>query len=199
MSGSQRRLMEKAELRLAARAALKAFPPGAFAAESLRIKKNVVGSAQFAAAENIFLYISGRYEADTSGIIAASLAAKKMVAAPRCRPGGIMDFYPFTDADSLKPGLLSIPEPTSDLPLQPGVRDLILLPGLLFTPDGARLGQGGGYYDRWLALHPTAFTMGLCLSCQLCEHLPTEPHDMRLDAVICAEKIYYQRKSNGNH
>ena len=191
--------MEQAELRLTARAAIRELSPELIAKESQLIQSKVISMTEFANAPTVFTYISRPCEVDTSAIISAALSAGKRVAAPRCLPGGVMDFYYFTDPLGLIPGLCSIKELPPDLLAVLDENDILLLPGLLFTPRGERLGQGGGYYDRWLALHPGAFKAGLSLSCQLCDHLPAESHDIRLDAVISAEKIYYQRKINGNH
>lgn len=191
--------MEKAELRTCARAAIKELSDAQLAAESRLIQANLFDSPEFLRAESIFLYISRPCEVDTSAIVSRALSAGKRVAAPRCLPDKAMDFYFFDDPSRLVPGLCSIKEPPPDLLALPAASDLMLLPGLLFTSGGARLGQGGGYYDRYLALHPGIFTAGLCLSCQLCGELATEPHDIRLCAVVCAEKIYYQRNINGNH
>ena len=62
---------------------------------------------------------------------------------------------------------------------------LILVPGLAFTRDGRRLGRGGGYYDRLLALHqPHAIALGICFDLQIVPDLPCEPHDQTVDAVL---------------
>ena len=69
--------------------------------------------------------------------------------------------------------------------IAPGEIDLILVPGLAFTPDGWRLGRGGGFYDRFLSQLPaTAAKLGVCFDLQLVDTLPTEPHDQRLDGVV---------------
>ena len=65
--------------------------------------------------------------------------------------------------------------------------DLLLVPGLAFTKEGARLGRGGGFYDRALARrenrsHPA--TLGVCFSFQVVDALPTEPHDQPVSTLL---------------
>ena len=77
-----------------------------------------------------------------------------------------------------------------DLRVEPGdldplVLDLVVVPGLAFTPDGRRLGQGGGHYDRFLARLPDrCVTVGAAFAEQIVDDLPTEPHDVRVDLVV---------------
>jgi len=68
--------------------------------------------------------------------------------------------------------------------------DLILVPGLAFSTSGARLGRGGGFYDRLLAresLH--AFKLGVCFDMQAFPELPVESHDITVDAVVTESGI----------
>lgn len=63
--------------------------------------------------------------------------------------------------------------------------DLVLVPGLAFTPTGERLGQGGGWYDRFLAqVNARCVTIGVCFAVQICEELPVEPHDVSMAYVV---------------
>ena len=63
--------------------------------------------------------------------------------------------------------------------------DVVLVPGLAFTPRGDRLGQGGGWYDRFLpGIRPGCVTVGVAFAEQVVDHLPTEPHDVVLDHVV---------------
>jgi 5-formyltetrahydrofolate cyclo-ligase len=69
-----------------------------------------------------------------------------------------------------------------EMPRQP---DLILVPGLAFSPDGHRLGRGGGFFDRFLSGRGSgAYKLGVCFAFQLLDELPTESHDVTVDAVI---------------
>lgn len=72
-------------------------------------------------------------------------------------------------------------EPAPD----PAVIDLIVVPGLAFTIAGDRLGQGGGWYDRFL-VEVDCPTVGVCFSEQLVGDVPTESHDIGVDRVIFA-------------
>lgn len=63
---------------------------------------------------------------------------------------------------------------------------VVLVPGLAFTEDGTRLGRGSGYYDQVLkkASGGDITTIGICRRSQILGHLPTQPHDRKVDMVI---------------
>ncbi|MBA3683837.1 MAG: 5-formyltetrahydrofolate cyclo-ligase [Planctomycetes bacterium] len=90
-----------------------------------------------------------------------------------------------TDPDVLIPGAFAVREPDPDrcpsLPLP--VDCLLLVPGVGFAPDGRRLGQGGGFYDRLLA-HHRGLAVGVGFACQRCDELPVAAHDRRMSALI---------------
>jgi 5-formyltetrahydrofolate cyclo-ligase len=74
-----------------------------------------------------------------------------------------------------------VPEDDPD----PGRVDVVIVPGVAFAPDGSRLGQGGGWYDRFLAgVRPDCVTIGVGFDAQLLDALPVEPHDVRLDLIV---------------
>ncbi|GFE65659.1 5-formyltetrahydrofolate cyclo-ligase [Litoreibacter roseus] len=64
---------------------------------------------------------------------------------------------------------------------------VLIVPLLAFDRSGARLGYGGGFYDRTLALlrqTAPALAVGFAFSAQEADALPTEPTDERLDMVV---------------
>lgn len=109
--------------------------------------------------------------------------ADKVLAFPRIE-GDEIDFY---IAERFQAGKFGIREPEGTELAPPP--DLVLVPGVAFSPAGARLGRGGGFYDRWLARHPGVITVGVAFSCQVVEHLPGESHDLHVQAVLTEQGI----------
>jgi len=78
--------------------------------------------------------------------------------------------------------------PDRSLALQPGpaapALQLVLVPGLLMSPEGQRLGRGAGWYDRVLAAQPELEAWGICWQELGASALPTSAHDAPLQRVI---------------
>jgi 5-formyltetrahydrofolate cyclo-ligase len=63
--------------------------------------------------------------------------------------------------------------------------DVVIVPGVAFTRDGHRLGQGGGWYDRFLhEVRDRCTTIGVCFHEQVVDALPVEDHDVAMDTVV---------------
>jgi 5-formyltetrahydrofolate cyclo-ligase len=91
-------------------------------------------------------------------------------------------------ADELEPGPWGISQPAG---LAPAARpDVVFVPLVGFTAEGARLGMGAGHYDRWLAAHPGVTAIGLAWDCQEVAELPLEPHDRGLAAVVTPTQLF---------
>ena len=73
-------------------------------------------------------------------------------------------------------------EPTGELFTNLDSIDLVLVPALAIDPDGFRLGQGGGFYDRALP-QLRAWKHGIVYNYERMEHdLPREPWDVPMDS-----------------
>lgn len=110
----------------------------------------------------------------------------KRVAVPKVY-GDTMKFLWLDDLSAVAPGAYNIPEPIADGPEADDETALVLMPGLAFDPEGHRCGYGGGFYDKFLAAHPTHPTLALCYGFQMFDHLETDDYDIPVDAVISAE------------
>ena len=74
-----------------------------------------------------------------------------------------------------------VPEEAPD----PRWPDVVIVPGLAFTAAGDRLGQGGGWYDRFLSQRRAdCVAIGVGFREQLLESVPTERHDVAVDLVV---------------
>lgn len=102
-----------------------------------------------------------------------------------------MTFHQHTDPygeSDLEEGVMGLRQPTAGAPsLAP---DVLFMPLVGFTANGERIGQGGGFYDRWLADHPGTIAIGMAWDVQRVEKLPVEVHDMPLTAIVTPTRFY---------
>lgn len=110
----------------------------------------------------------------------ASLAVADQVLAYSSLPGE-PDTAPLMAWCAATGRLSAVPESG----IEPGWPDVVIVPGLAFTSDGDRLGQGGGWYDRFLAeIRRDCTTIGVCFAEQVVDSLPVERHDVAVDHVL---------------
>lgn len=105
---------------------------------------------------------------------------------PRCMPEHRLCFHRVTAPEhDLYPGAMGIPTPAAHLPVIPPEQlDIIIVPGVGFTREGARLGYGGGYYDRFLPECSKAQILALAFAEQLESTLPVDSFDFTIPQVL---------------
>jgi 5-formyltetrahydrofolate cyclo-ligase len=180
----------RAAMREARRAHVRALPEATRALIFLRPPRPLADLAPQGA--TVGLYHANRQEAPTRGYAKWFYENGRRVALPRFTArGDAMRFHawrdPFEDSD-LEPGPYGHLQPAAAAAA--ATPDLVIVPLLAFTAQGARLGQGGGHYDRWLADNPAVAAVGLAWDCQLADALPIEPHDRQLRAVVTPTRLY---------
>jgi 5-formyltetrahydrofolate cyclo-ligase len=126
-------------------------------------------------------------EADPSLLLARLVELGCWVAFPRVAARDQpLEFHHVPDGDVLEPGSFGIPEPLEHWPrARP---DLLLVPLLAFDTRGHRLGYGGGFYDRTLALLKVP-AIGIAYGGQQVASLPHGLHDMALDMVVTEQGV----------
>ncbi|HNW93547.1 MAG TPA: 5-formyltetrahydrofolate cyclo-ligase [bacterium] len=156
------------------------------AAQSAAIVTRLQQLPAWQTARTICSYIAVRDEVDVNPLLRQLLAAgERQLCVPRVIGTGMMDMVPLCDWPELAPGPFGIPQPSADsAAIDPAAIDLILVPGLAFARTGARLGYGGGYYDRFLAPIPPARRIGLCFAELLRDELPEATHEARCGCII---------------
>ena len=106
--------------------------------------------------------------------------------------GQPLGFHRWAIGDRLDDGPYGTKQPPVDQPLcRP---DVILAPMLAFDSAGWRLGYGGGFYDRTLAVlrgvgHHLS-VIGIAYDGQKLDKIPVGPYDMPLDAVLCPTGLF---------
>ena len=102
--------------------------------------------------------------------------------------GRQMQACPYEGNAKMHRGKYKIPEPTTAPYL--GDIDLILAPGVAFDEKGNRLGQGGGYYDRFLAQgNKNATLVGVAYEFQIVEDIPVSRHDKKMHYVVYSGNV----------
>ncbi|MFQ5427567.1 MAG: 5-formyltetrahydrofolate cyclo-ligase [Thermodesulfobacteriota bacterium] len=154
-------------------------------ARSAIIQKNLVDSPLFKEAQKIALYSSCENEVLTDDIFLSASLEKKDIYYPRVFKGAMeMRFLSVSSLDELSPGAYDIREPGAvKVEINPGELDLIVLPGVAFDTNGARLGFGKGYYDRALSDIKCPLA-ALAYDFQIMDSIPREAFDVSMDYII---------------
>lgn len=119
---------------------------------------------------------------------------KAIHAVPFCRDDDLM-FYALQSWQELEASKYNILAPTQMVRqaegrlVEPSQFDVVLVPGVGFDKRGNRVGQGKGYYDRFLhGVRADAVKIGLAFDCQLVNEVPHDQHDQQVDFVITESK-----------
>lgn len=167
-----------------------AFPPNVLADVSARLCDRVRVLPEWQAARHVLLYLAMPGEISVEPLMEGSGGAsdKKQFYVPRCGPKRRLVIHPYTPGHTpMVSGVWGLREPNpACVPFAPpSVLDLVIVPALLLTPGGDRLGYGGGYYDRFLPhLAPSCVTIGVLPSALLVPDLPLDEWDVPLHLVV---------------
>lgn len=164
-------------------------------------------SDEYRNASFIFCFISSENEISTLEIIRKGLKDKKIVVVPRVvseSKNSKMDFYYLNDEpleNQTETGAFGIIEPLTSLRKlnfnQIPKRAVMLMPGLGFGKNGARLGKGKGFYDIFIdcanksskSFFDSSVKIGLCFNIQLKDEIPCDRFDVKADFVITENGI----------
>ena len=131
---------------------------------------------------SVGLYAAMRGEPSLRRLFLA-LRQESIVCFPRI-VGEEMQFRRVEGEAELQAGKWGIAEPSDSAPLLTEV-DLIICPGVAFTREGVRLGQGKGFYDRYVAgMSKRPLLWGVQFTERIEDTLPHELHDVLMDQVF---------------
>lgn len=130
----------------------------------------------------------------TRATISAARAAGVRVLVPFVEPSGPpMRHAEIDSLSQLQTGHWGLQQPaTPAFVTDLSIVDVVLVPGLLFDRRGFRIGQGGGFYDRFLAALPArTISAGLTFDDCLIDRIPAEDHDVPVHLVITPSGIFH--------
>ena len=156
--------------------------------DSQTITQKLCALPAYRAANVVAAYASFGSELDTAEFLACILTDGKQLLLPRINPAQrALELRQVVDLGAdLVSGVWGIREPAERCPILSLTQvEFILVPGVAFTAGGARLGYGGGFYDRLLAsLDRRIARIAAAFQLQIVDQLPEGPHDQRVDQVV---------------
>ena len=178
--------MDKKALRAEIKAKKLAMTDAQVEQTSAALAQQLFAHPAYQQTKNLFAYISYNQEVRTLPILEQAQKDGKRIAVPKVL-NDTMIFLWLDDLTAVEPGYKGIPEPPYDGPEAIDEEALMLMPGLAFDPSGKRCGYGGGFYDRYLQLHPGHPKLALCYDFQMFDRLQTDTHDIPVDYVLWQE------------
>ncbi|XP_026321016.1 5-formyltetrahydrofolate cyclo-ligase isoform X2 [Hyposmocoma kahamanoa] len=165
--------------------------------QSKAVFEKVINHPFYKSSKRVALFLSTEDEIDTAPIIDHVKARGASAFIPQYA-GGIMRMLMLEDGDKENMGVTKhgIAQHSKDQKreeaLEGGGLDLIIAPGVAFTRSGARLGHGGGYYDRYILKarnHPEIVpkVIAVAFTCQISDNVPMDEQDQKIDDVITAD------------
>lgn len=163
---------------------------------------------EYRSARTAMWYIDCRSELRTRQALGAAIAGEQRVIVPYCtvdeKGANKLGLWWLQSMDELIVGKWKILEPPRERWGEPGKEvapaelDVVMVPGVGFGRDGARMGNGQGYYDRLLEqVRPGCPLIGLCYESQLFDDLIVGPHDIYMNKVVTEAAVYRGRRGRG--
>ena len=177
------------------------LPRDTRAAHDAAILARLLQMPEYSNAETVLGYMNFGSEFAGERWAAQVLKDGKRLVLPRVnRHANLLELYWVDDLENqLAPGLWGIREPVVERAKRLNAINEVefaLLPGIAFSRNGARLGYGGGFYDKLLASagrsRPvlTVAAYGL----QVVEALPQEETDVGVEWIITESEIIHCRQ-----
>jgi len=155
-----------------------------------QISSQIKGLPIFKSATTICVYSPIGNEVDTASIVKEALKNNKQVAYPKTDATTMtMEFYKvknISDLTLVKSGNFTLrePSPNPNMKVIPDGKTLMIVPGLGFDQQFYRTGYGGGFYDKYIAQHPSLITIGVCYDFQLIPSAYPNQYDKPVGSII---------------
>lgn len=185
--------LEKVTLRSQLLQQRQSLKPEIWQQKSQQICNILLASSWLQKSKTVLAYFSTRFEPDLSSLFNLHY----QWGFPRC-VGKSLEWHLWKPGEILETGRYGILEPSPNAPiLTSSMIDLILVPGIACDYQGYRLGYGGGFYDRLLAIPAWSSipTIGIIFDFALLPHLPSQEWDQPLTAVCTNNSLIVLKNS----
>ena len=193
---------QRSQLRQSLRAARRELSASDQCRSAQAVLRRIRNSTWLRRAHRVGLYMANDGELDAGALLTHMHRLGKQCFLP-VLPGyparlRFARYAPSRNGRPLVPGRFGIAVPRGTA--VPAARlDVVFVPLVAFARNGARLGRGGGFYDRALAARagrPEPLRVGLAHALQevAIEHLPSEVWDVQLHVIVTPDEVIHIRK-----
>lgn len=180
--------MKKEELRKQGIAALKAVSDsGSKEEKEAQLYQQLFADEKWQQAESIGVTMSMGFEIATAPIINRAWSEGKKVYVPKCLPQRKMAFYQIYPYSRFETSRFGVQEPVAEEAAKPEAIELLLVPGVVYSLTGYRIGFGGGYYDRFLEFYKGE-TLSLAFFEQIRDGWQPDDFDQKVEKVLVDKK-----------
>lgn len=178
--------MDKKHLRQEVLQTLNTIPKEQHERKSMQLTHLLINCDEWKQSMNIAVTISNFPEVNTSYLINQAKQENKRFFVPKCNPKTKeMSFYEWNEHTEFERVYGNLLEPIiqTTSKIDKNKLDLIIVPGVVYSKDGYRIGFGGGYYDRYLVGFKGK-TISLLFKEQLKDTIPVEIYDCPVQKMI---------------
>lgn len=179
-------MQSKSELRHQVLAQMRAIPSNVRSGWEQQLGELLLAECSRENYRHIGLYVGKLPEVQTLPFIQQLQQAGVSVYLPRVQANYRMSFHLFESVVALEVGAFNILQPVESAPsIAVTLLDALVVPGVVFTAEGQRIGFGGGYYDRLLETLSIP-TLSLVLPVQLLPQSSwqNESHDIKIHKLL---------------
>jgi 5-formyltetrahydrofolate cyclo-ligase len=177
----------KRDVRQATLAARDATEPATRVRLAPMVAQRFLSLSEVEAASTVMAFWSFGSELPTGPLLDALHAQGVVVALPHIVDGE-MQARRYEPGDRMTETSFGALEPADGTPIEPDAIDVIATPAVAFDRFGARVGYGGGFYDRFFPrTRDDCLRAGVAFAVQVLpqgEVLPGGHFDLRVDAIV---------------
>ena len=168
--------------------------------KSEQICDAILGLDEYEESDIILAYMSQGNEVNLMEVIRQAVKDRKRVFIPKVEDKKTMEFYIYDGKtiigsygirEPANTGEKTLYDPELERMLDKNRKTLILIPGVGYDQKKNRIGQGGGYYDRYLErlegylVHKVAVGYEF----QIVDSIPIDKYDITPDLIVTEERI----------